>query len=109
MAKKSDTTEKRPDPKAYTSPNDVYTAGIYTKSGEPFVTDADPLDEWIEKTPEEAHAIDASQNKVPADPPLESLGIEALRAVAVTKNINVTDMDEAQLITAIKAANEPAL
>lgn len=107
MAKKTDT--KQADPKAYTATVDVYTAGVYTKAGEVFVTDAEPLDTWTEKTPEEAQTIDASQNAVPADVPLEGLSDEALEAIAVTKNVNPTGMNSDQLITAIKAANEPAL
>ena len=102
-------TKAKQQPKAYTAPHDVYTAGIFTKAGEPFVTDAPKGEGWIEKTPDEAHAIESSLNQAPADPPLESLGIEALKAVAVTKNINVTGMDKAKLITAIKAANDPNL
>jgi len=100
---------KAKQPKAYTAPHDVYTAGVYTKAGEPFVTDAPKGDEWDEKTPAEVHAIEGSLNQAPSDPPLESLSVEALKAVAVTKNINVTGMDKAKLITAVKAANEPNL
>jgi hypothetical protein len=97
------------NPKAYISPHDVYTAGVYTKAGDVFVTDAPKGDDWEEKTPQEAKIIQASTEDLPSDPPLESLGVEALKAVAVTKNVNVTGMNKKQLIDAIKAANEPAL
>lgn len=102
-------TKKNEGPKAYTAPHDVYTAGVYTPAGKVFVTDADKGELWEEKTPEEAHTIQASTEQVPSDAPLESLGVEALKAVAVTKNVNVTGMNKKQLIDAIKAANEPAL
>lgn len=100
---------KHKQPKAYTAPHDVFTAGIYTKAGEPFVTDAPKGDAWDEKTPAEAHAIEGSLNKIPGDPPLEGLSLESLKAVAVTHNINVTGLSKSQLIDAIKAANEPTL
>src|SRR6185369_5914305 len=101
---------KHKQPKAYTAPHDVYSSGVYTKAGDPFVTDAPKGKEWDEKTPAEAHIIAASTNPLPGDPPLEELGIEALKAVAVTKNVNVAGLTTKQkLIDAIKAADEPTL
>lgn len=97
---------KAKNPKSYIAPADVYTAGVYTKAGEVFVTDAPKGEGWIEKTPAEAHVIEASDPQ-PKDPPLESLSLEALKAVAVTKNVNVTGLNKKQLIDAIKAANDP--
>ena len=101
--------KKAAEPKAYTAPHPVYTAGEYTKPGEVFVTNAPKGDGWEEKTPQEAHIIEASTEKVPADVPLEGLGVESLRAVAVTKNVNPDGLSKKQLIDGIKAANEPAL
>lgn len=101
---------KAKQPKAYVSTSDVYTAGIYTKAGEPFVTDAPKGEGWDEKTPEEVHAIEGSLNKIPGDPPItEKLGLDTLRAIAVVKNINVDGLSAKQLVDAIKAANEPTL
>lgn len=102
-------TKKHSNPKAFTAPHDVFTAGVYTKAGDVFVTDEPKGEHWDEKTPAEAHIIQASTEEIPGDAPLEGLGIEALKAVAVTKHINVTDMSKKQLIDAIKAADEPAL
>lgn len=102
-------TKKHSNPTAYTAPHDVYTSGIYTKAGEVFVTDSPKGDGWEDKTPAEAKVIQASTNEIPTDPPIESLGVEALKAVAVTKNVDVTGLNKKQLIDAIKAANEPAL
>lgn len=101
---------KAKNPKAYTAPHDVYVEKQYFKAGEPFVTDEPKGKDWEAKTPGEVHAIEASTEKVPNDPPLEDLDISALKAVAVTKNVNTTDLKtKADLITAIKAANEPRL
>jgi len=100
---------KKSDPKAYTAPHDVFTADQYTKAGEVFVTDAPKGEKWEEKTTAEVHAIDASTDKVPGDPPLESLSVDALKAVAVTKHVNPEGMNKKELITAIKAASEPRL
>lgn len=97
------------NPKSYVADRDVYVDHKYYKVGEPFVTTAPKGDGWEEKTPEEVHIIEASVNQFPADPPLEGLGLEALRAVAVTKNVNTTDLSKKQLIDAIKAADEPRL
>lgn len=96
-------------PKAYTAPEPVFTAGIWTKPGDVFVTDAEPNENWTEVKAKDAHAIQASTEKVPADVPLEGLDISALRAVAVTKNVNPDGMAKKDLIAAIKAANEPSL
>src|SRR6478736_5467505 len=98
-------SKKHSQPKAYTAPHDVYTAGIYTRAGEVFVTDAPKGKEWDEKTPAEAHIIEASTESLPGDPPLEELGVEALKAVGVTKHVNVTGLNKKQLIDAIKAAD----
>lgn len=101
--------KKASEPKAYTAPHDVYASGIYTQAGIVFVTADTKGEHWEEKTPAEAHIIEGATNDIPKDPPLESLGVEALKAVAVTKNVNVTGLNKQQLIDAIKAANEPAL
>lgn len=102
--------KKAAEPKAYTAPHPVYTAGIFTPPGEVFVTNAPKGDSWDEKTPAEAHIIEASTEKVPGDPPItEKLGVPALSAIAITKNVNPDGLSARQLVAAIKAANEPAL
>lgn len=100
---------KNTDPKAYTAPHDVFTAGQYTRAGEVFVTDAPKGENWDEKTTAEKAAIEASTEKVPGDAPLENLDLAALRAVAVEKHVNADGLNKKELITAIKAANEPRL
>lgn len=105
MTKKSES-----NPKSYVSSSDTYVEKQYFHAGEPFVTDEPKGKDWEEVTPAEVHQIEASTEKVPNDPPLEGLSVEALKAVAVTKNVNVTDLNtKDKLITAIKAANEPRL
>ena len=97
------------NPKAYTSSIDVQTAGQYFKAGEVFVTDAEPSKEWVEHSPEDAHAIMASVQKVPADIDLNGMDDTALAAFAATKHVDTTGMDRDQIIVAITAANEPKL
>lgn len=98
---------KTKNPKAYTAAFPVYLDNVYTKPGDVFVTAADKEDGWEEHTPAEAHIIDAATRQFPADPPLEDLDQTALKAMAVTKNINTIDMNKKQLIDAIKAWNDP--
>ena len=100
---------KKSDPKAYTAPHDVFTADQYTKAGEVFVTDAKKGENWEEVTTAEKAAIEASTEQVPGDPPIEGLSLDALKALAVTKNVNPEGLNKKDLITAIKAANEPRL
>lgn len=97
------------NPKAYISPEDVQTARAYHKAGDVFVTDVDPNDNWTEVKPSEAAAIQASTEKVPMDVPLENQPLDALRALALTKNVDPSGLSKKDLITAIKAADEPAL
>lgn len=97
------------NPKSYTAPEDVYQGGKFYKAGEPFVTADEPNDNWKEIHPKTMHIIEASTNPIPTDPPLEGLGVEALRAVAVTKHVNTDGLSKKQLIDAIKAADEPRL
>lgn len=100
---------KEKNPKAYTAPHDVFVEGQYFKAGEVFVTDDPTGDNWEEHTPEEAHAIMASTDKIASDVPLEDMDLAALQGFAATKGVNSTGMSKKQLITAIKAANEPRL
>lgn len=97
------------NPKAYTAPEDVHTAGAYHKAGDVFVTDAEPNDNWTEVKPADAHAMQASTEKVPADVPLENQSLDALRALALTLKVDPTGMSKRELVAAIKAANEPSL
>lgn len=92
----------------YTSTQPAYIDGKYFKPGEPFVTDAPKLPEWTAISKAEKAATDAAQD-LPGDPPLESLSLDALKAVAVTKHVNPEGLNKKDLISAIKAANEPKL
>lgn len=94
--------------KSYKAPHPVYTGGVFYKPGEVFVTDEPKGEQWELVSKAEKAAFDASED-IPGDPPLESLGIEALRAVAVTKHVDPTGLSKKDLISAIKAANEPKL
>lgn len=101
--------DKQKNPKAYTATEAVYTAGAFHNAGDVFVTDQEPNDNWTEVKPAVAHTIQASTEKVPMDIDLESLDLSALKAVAAEKKVTVTGMSKKEIITAIKAANEPAL
>ena len=97
------------NPVAYTSDRDVYVDNVYTKAGGVFVTNQPKSEYWTKVSPKEAAAIEASTNKVPDDANLEAADKAALQAVAIIKHINITGLDKPALITAIKAAYEPAL
>lgn len=96
------------NPVTYTAPHAVYVDQKLYATGETFTTAADPGEQWEKVSKAEKAAIDASQENR-GDPPLESLGIEALRAVAVTHKVNPEGLSKKDLISAIKAADEPTL
>lgn len=96
-------------PKAYTSTSPVYTGGRYYKPGEAFVTDAKKGEDWTAIDEAEKAAIDASQPFGAGDPSLEAMELASLKALAAEKKVNVAGLDRDELITAIKAANEPRL
>lgn len=96
-------------PKAYTSTSPVYTGGRYYKPGEAFVTDAKKGEDWTAIDEADKAAIDASQPLGAGDPSLEALDLKALQAIAAEKKVNADGLSRADLITAIKAANEPRL
>lgn len=98
----------------YVSPEPVYDKyGVYHNPGTPFTTDAKPNDNWEKVTGGEKAALEASSKVIDVQPALEDLDLSALRALAATKNVAVTvdgkDLSKKDLITAIKAADEPAL
>lgn len=100
---------KKPNPKPYTSTQDVYVGGKYHKAGHVFVTDEEPADHWTEHKPAEAQAIDQAVKDIPVQPPLENLDKAALQALAVDRHINVDGMSKQQMIDAIKSWNDPTL
>lgn len=100
---------KEKNPQAYTAPHDVYVEGQYFKAGEVFVTNDKPADDWEKHTPAEAHIIQGATVKTGTDVPIEGLGTEALKAVAVTKGVNPEGMGKEDLKTGIKAAKENRL
>lgn len=97
------------NPKTYTAPHAAFVDGHLFKAGEPFTTAAEKGEKWDEINKKEKAAIEASQPGAPADPPLETLDLSALKAVAVTKHVNPQGLDKKALIDAIKAADEPRL
>lgn len=88
--------------KSYTSTAKVYVDGRLYEAGEVFVTDQPKGKTWETVTKGEKAAIEAADLKH-EDPPLEGLGIEALRAVAVVDGVNPEGLSKKDLITAIKA------
>lgn len=99
--------------KTYTAPEAVYIDGIYRDANTPFTTAAEPNDNWELVKPVEKAAMEAADKTIHVQPALEDLDIEALRALAATKDVQSTVAGKAlskkDLITAIKAADEPAL
>jgi len=101
------------DPVSYTAPEAVYVDGIYHDAGHVFTTAADPNDNWDEVDAGEKAAIEASDKTLNVQPALDDLGTAELRALAATHNIPVKVdgkyVSPADLITAIKAVDEPHL
>lgn len=97
------------NPKSYTAPEGVYTGGRLYAAGEVFVTDQEPNDNWKAVGKTEKAALDAADKTQHGDAPLEGIGLSGLRALAADKRVNHKGLSEAELITAIKAADEPAL
>ncbi len=98
-------------PKTYTSPIPVYVDNVLYPAGDPFTTNAPKGSTWKEvKSAAERRALESSGDFGGGDVPLESMTPDALKALAATKNVNTADLkSKKDLITAIKAANEPSL
>lgn len=94
------------NPKAYTSTQPVYVDQRYYKAGEVFVTNAEPGKTWepVDKTEK---AVADAIKPLKDDVPLEGLSKAALEAVAVDKGVNPTGLSKDDLITAIKASDDP--
>jgi hypothetical protein len=94
----------------YKSPMPAEVGGHLYKAGEPFVTDAEPAEEWEKITEQEAVIEETAQNKVPDHADLESLPLTALKAVAFLRHVQGIDkLDNDGLKTAIRASYEPRL
>lgn len=96
-------------PKTYTAPHPVYTGGVYYKPGQPFTTAEDAGEKWESIDGGEKAAIEASDKSVHNDVNLDDMDLPALRAFAATKKVASMGLGKKDLITAIKAADEPAL
>ena len=99
--------------RTYTSPEPVYVDGIYHNANTPFTTAQKPNDNWEKLDAGEKVAMEASDKTLNVQPALEELTLDALKALAATKNVQTTaggkPLNKADLITAIKAVDEPAL
>lgn len=94
--------------KTFTAPHPVYTGGRMYAAGEPFTTDDKPGKEWDAVDKAEKAAIEASQKQT-QDVDYEGLALAALQAIAAEKGVNPKGLSKPDLITAIKAADEPRL
>jgi hypothetical protein len=98
------------NPKTYVAPHDVYQGGILHKAGEPFTT-ADPKGkDWEPADPVAKAANIAADPLAHDDVNLDALGVTELRAHAASIGINLGEAkSKDDIITVIKAANQPAL
>lgn len=100
-------------PVTYKSPEPVYVDGIFHNANRPFTTTADPNENWVKVNAGEKAAAQASDKTLDVQPSLDDLDLSALQALAATKQVETTadgkKLSKAQLITAIKAADEPTL
>lgn len=93
----------------YTSTEWAQADGKLYAPGSPFVTSAPAAEAWTPVSTGEKAAAEASGGMGGGDAPLEALPLAALQAIAVEKHVNPNGLKKPELITAIKAANEPAL
>lgn len=100
-------------PHTYKSGQPVYVDGIYHDAGKPFTTSAKAGEGWKKVTPIEKAAADAADKTLDVQPSLDELDLSALKALAATKMVETTvdgkPLSKKDLITAIKAVNEPTL
>jgi hypothetical protein len=97
------------NPVTYTSPETVYQGGKLIPPGEPFSTVDEPNDNWEKVSKVEVAAAVASDKTVHPDVNFDAMGVAELRAVAADKKVPFDGLSKKDLITAIKAADEPAL
>lgn len=101
------------NPKTYSSPEAVYVDGMYHNANTPFTTAAEPNENWELLDAGEKAAMEASDKTLNVQPSLEELDLPALQALAAEKGVQTTAggkrLNKAELITAIKAVDEPTL
>lgn len=97
--------------KFYKSDRPTTAPGYYVEAGVAFPFDGKkPNAEWKEVKGPDAAAMTASEDRVPDDANLEAASKAALEAVAIIKHVDIRELKTKEdLITAIKAAYEPAL
>lgn len=96
-------------PTSYTSTSGVYVDGTLFKAGEVFVTDKPKGSTWDYVDPKEKAAAEASSDQT-GDINFDALDVASLKAHASAEGINLGDAKtKADIITVIKAANEPTL
>ena len=97
-------------PKTYISTAPAYVGGVYYKASEPFTTDQPKNDDWELADPVERAAEIAANKLIHEDVNLDALDVSALKALAATKGVNLGEArSKADIITVIKAADEPKL
>jgi hypothetical protein len=85
-------------------------AGVLVEAGELVPANIPVSDEWMERVKgdrELAAAIAEGQDPLPKDVDLTQLSKPALEAMAAERGINPKGLSKDDLITAIKAADEP--
>jgi hypothetical protein len=96
-------------PVTYTAPHAVYVDSTLRRAGEPFTTSEPKGEKWEKVGEAEKVAIEASDKLLDVQPSLEDLDLAALKAMAAAKNVPTARLDKKELITAIKAVDEPKL
>ena len=95
-------------PKTYTAPHAVYTGGKLYNPGERFTTYDRPGKQWDDLSSGRKAMADPAKPGVRPDADHEGMTLAALQTVAVSKRVNPKGLSKAEVIAAIKAANEPA-
>lgn len=106
----ADNPEKPGKMVRYVSSEPTTAGGSYAPAGTPFVTDAEALPEWTKIDADTKAAVEAADPLNHDDVNLDELGVEALKALAASKGVNVGHAKtEDALKKIIRAANEPKL
>lgn len=101
---------KQTQPRTYVAPHQVYTGGALVDPGVPFTTMEPRGAQWEYADPKERAADEAARKGPHGDVDLDKLDISALKAVAASKGVDLGEAkSKADIITVIKAADEPAL
>lgn len=110
MTKKTGADTHRATQRGYAT-DPTTGAGVLVEAGDMVPADIPVSDEWMEPVKKADRALEGAiaegQDPLPKDVDLTQLSKSALEALAAERGINVKGLSKDDLISAIKAADEP--